>query len=104
MTIVMPTQHRLLGARGSQCNLVSSTGSIQSTDKWHTTNQMVIRTSQGLQMVDRAESTSHSECGDMEMMVKGLIPIPYWRQSEQKKRDGKNSASDGPIGILCCSI
>ena len=37
-----------VSARGSQCNLVSSTGSIQSTDKWRTTNQMVICTSQGL--------------------------------------------------------
>ena len=67
-----------ISARGSQCNSVSSTDSIQSTDKWHTTNPMVIHTSQGLQKVDRAESTSRSECGDMEMMVKGLIPTPYW--------------------------
>ena len=43
---------------------------------------MVIHTSQGLQKVDRAESTSRSKCGDMEMTVKGLIPIPYWRQPE----------------------
>ena len=46
---------------------------------------MVIHTSQGLRKVDRAESTSRSECGDMEMMVKGLIPIPYWQQPEQKE-------------------